>query len=66
MAKKPKSPTVRKTITLSVATVERLERLANAGWFGSDAAGVATNLVEAGLRQAREKGYLPDDRVEAP
>src|SRR5260370_35684936 len=58
-----KIPTTRKTITLSLLTVRRLELLAQDGWFGSDVAGVATSLVEAGVRRARSEGYLTEERL---
>jgi hypothetical protein len=49
----------RKSITLSAETIERLERLARDGWYGPDAAGIASRFVEDGVRQARNEGYLP-------
>jgi hypothetical protein len=53
-----KSPTKRKTITIAEVTLRRLNQLALGGWFGSDAAGIATRFIEDGVRDAREKGYL--------
>ena len=58
-----KIPTTRKTITLSLLSVRRLELLASDGWFGSDVSGVAARLIESGLQRARRDGYLPDDRL---
>jgi hypothetical protein len=58
-----KIPTTRQTITLPIVTVRRLEILAKDGWFGSDVAGVAASLVEAGIRRARRDNYLPDDKL---
>ena len=40
--------TIRKTCTLAVASVRRLERLAKR----------AANFIEAGLRDAIERGYI--------
>jgi hypothetical protein len=53
-----KTPTARKTITFSVATLRYLEALARKGTHGSDVASVARALVEQGVRDAIEKGYL--------
>lgn len=62
----PKIPTKRKAITLSTVTLERLQRLAMGGWYGPDAAGIASQFVEDGLRRARESGYLPDIEDKGP
>ena len=51
-------PTVRKTCTIAVATLRRLERLAKRASHGTSASGVMTNFIETGIREAIEKGYI--------
>ena len=58
-----KTDTVRKTITLSKATVRHLERLAIIGIHGSEWSGVARTFVEAGVRQAIQDDYIKLDDV---
>jgi hypothetical protein len=50
--------TERKTITLSRMTVRYLEAPKKKGTHGSDVAGVMTRLIEQGVQQAIEKGYI--------
>jgi hypothetical protein len=51
-------PTTRKTCTLAVLTVRRLERLKQRATHGTSISGVMTALIEAGVRDALEKGYI--------
>ncbi len=48
----------RKAITLASATWAYLEELSKQGTHGTSAPGVAATLVEIGVREAIEKGYL--------
>lgn len=50
--------TIRKTCTLAVASVRRLERLAKRATHGPNAAAIMANFIEAGLRDAIERGYI--------
>jgi hypothetical protein len=50
--------TDRKAITLANATWAYLEELSKLGTHGTTAPGVAATLVEIGVREAIEKGYL--------
>jgi hypothetical protein len=50
--------TNRKAITLASATWVYLEELSKLGTHGTTAPGVAATLVEIGVREAIEKGYL--------
>jgi len=50
--------TERKAITLANATWAYLEELSKLGTHGTSAPGVASTLVEIGVREAIEKGYL--------
>jgi hypothetical protein len=50
--------TDRKSITLANATWAYLEELSKLGTHGTSATGVASTLVEIGVREAVEKGYL--------
>ncbi|MGH7048468.1 MAG: hypothetical protein ACREE2_18990 [Stellaceae bacterium] len=53
-----KAETVKKSCTLAVLTLRRLERLARRATHGPTAAAVMTNFIEAGIRDAIEKGYI--------
>lgn len=50
-------PTQRRTCTLAVVTIERLQRLK--GTHGTTIAGVMTSLIEDGVRRAMNDGFLP-------
>ena len=50
--------TDRKAITLANATWAYLEELSKLGTHGTTAIGVAATLIEIGVREAIEKGYL--------
>lgn len=50
--------TDRRAITLANATWAYLEELSKPGTHGRTAPGVAATLVEIGVREAIEKGYL--------
>jgi hypothetical protein len=50
--------TDRKAFTLANATWAYLEELSKLGTHGTSAPGVAATLVEIGVREAIEKGYL--------
>jgi hypothetical protein len=50
--------TVRKACTISALTLRRLERLAKRATHGTTAAAVMTNFIEAGVRDAIERGYI--------
>jgi hypothetical protein len=56
--------TTKKSCTLSVLTLRRLERLARRATHGPTASAVMTYFIEAGVRDAIERGYirLEDDR----
>jgi hypothetical protein len=51
-------PTKRRACTLAVLTLGRLERLKRRGTHGTTIAGVMTTFIEAGVRDAIEKGYI--------
>jgi hypothetical protein len=64
MADEPEfeAKTERKTCTLAVLTIRRLERLAKRATHGTSVPKIMTNFIEAGVRQAINEGYLrPDD-----
>lgn len=50
--------TDRKAITLAKVSFRYMERLAEKGTHGSDWVGVARGFIEAGIRDAIERGYL--------
>jgi hypothetical protein len=52
-------PTKRRTCTLAVVTIERLEKLKRRGTHGTTIAAVMTSLIESGVRQAMTEGFLP-------
>lgn len=52
------SPTERRNITLSMATIRYLEALARLGTHGASVTDVARTLIEQGVRRAIEGGYL--------
>ena len=56
-----KPETVRKTITLSKATLRHLEKLAKKGLHGSGWSGVAQGFVEKGVRKAIRQGFIEDE-----
>ncbi len=52
----------RKYVTLDELTLTRLEKLAEGKWFGKTVPRVIKTLIDNGLRDARDRGYLkPDD-----
>lgn len=52
----------RKYVTLDALTLSRLEKLKDGKWFGKTVPRVIKTLIDNGLRDARERGYLkPDD-----
>jgi hypothetical protein len=53
-----KAETTKRSCTLAVATIRRLERLARRATHGSTASAIMTNFIEAGVREAIEKGYI--------
>jgi len=53
-----KAPTTRKSITLAESTIRYLEKLACKGTHGSTVTGVATTLVEEGVRLAIKEGFI--------
>jgi hypothetical protein len=58
--------TDRRAITLANATWAYLEELSKLGTHGTGALDVAKTLIEEGVRQAIERGYIkprPDRRV---
>jgi hypothetical protein len=56
--------TAKKSCTLSVLTLRRLERLARRATHGPTASAVMTHFIESGVREAIERGYirLEDDQ----
>ena len=50
-------------MTLDALTISRLKKLAKGGWYGGKRVPqVMKTMIEAAVREAREKGYLnPDD-----
>ena len=50
--------TLKKSVTIAKLSLQRLERLAKRQTHGTTAAAVMTNLIEAGLRDAIERGYI--------
>ena len=58
---KGKAETVRRNITLSVATIAYLEKLAALGTHGSDALSVARTMIEEGVRNAIREGFIGRD-----
>lgn len=50
--------TDRRAITLANATWAYLDELSELGTHGTTAPGVAATLIENGIREAIEKGYL--------
>jgi len=50
--------TKRRACTLAVLTIGRLDRLKRRGTHGTTIAGVMTTFIEAGVRDAIEKGYI--------
>ena len=50
--------TERRSCTLAAVTIRRLERLAKLGTHGTSVPKVMSNLIEAGIREAIEKGYM--------
>lgn len=62
---KAKSPTRRLNLTLSLATIRYLERLAGKGTHGISASDVAKTLVEEVIRNAIERRFIePDDQID--
>lgn len=55
---RPKEPTDRLNLTLSSVTLGYLQQLARAGTHGTSATDVAKTLIEAGIRDAIERGYI--------
>jgi hypothetical protein len=53
-----KAETTKKSCTLSVLTLRRLERLARRATHGPTASAVMTHFIEAGVRDAIERGYI--------
>lgn len=49
---------IRVTCTLPALLHQHLERMVATGYFGAHVAGVMTNLVEQGVRDAVERGLL--------
>jgi hypothetical protein len=60
MADEPEeeAKTDRKTCTLTVLTIRRLERLAKRASHGGSVPKIMTNFIEAGVRQAINDGYI--------
>lgn len=58
MAGDKTAETTRKTCTIAVLTLRRLERLARGATHGPSAAAIMTGFIEAGIRDAIEKGYI--------
>lgn len=50
--------TERRTCTLASISIRRLERLAKLGTHGTSVSKVMSNLIETGIRDAIEKGYI--------
>lgn len=59
-----KGETLKKSVTIAALTLKRLERLARRQTHGATPATVMTNFIEAGVRDAIERGYikLEDDQ----
>ncbi len=55
------SPTERKPCTLSALTIQRLNKLAKKGHYGTSVPKVMSNLIEEGIRRAIKDGFLKHD-----
>ena len=53
-----KTPTIRKNVTFSQATIDYLEDLAKHGTHGSDVPDVIRTLVEEGVRNAIKEQFI--------
>lgn len=53
-----RSDTTKKSVTITILTLKRLERLARRQTHGATAAAVMTNFIESGVRDAIERGYI--------
>jgi hypothetical protein len=51
-------PTKRRTCTLTLRTIRRLDRLKRHGTHGPTIAAVMTAFIEAGVREAIDRGYI--------
>jgi hypothetical protein len=58
MAEDKPIATTRKPCTIAMLTLRRLERLAKIGSHGTSVPAIMTNFIEAGVRDALEKGYI--------
>ena len=54
-------PNLRRYCTLSVKTIERLEKLKKRGTHGTSVPKIMTMMIEAGVREAHKVGYLTDE-----
>jgi hypothetical protein len=50
--------TLKKSVTIAKLCLRRLERLAKRQTQGASPAAIMTNFIEAGVREAIEKGYI--------
>jgi hypothetical protein len=64
MAVEEKEQTKRLDLTLSLQTHRYLAAIKKRGTHGGTAAKVARSLIEAGIREAIDKGYIPLDAGE--
>ncbi len=54
----------RRSCTLSAPAIKRLEKLAKNGAYGTTLPRVMTSLIEQGLRQAMQEGFIKKDDPE--
>ena len=54
-------PGRRRYCTLSLKTINRLNKLKNAGIYGRSVPFLMTRFIEDGLRAAHREGYLTDE-----
>lgn len=58
---RPNQPPVRRTCSLTVEILRDLKLLKQQGRHGSTVAGIMTNFIEAGIRQAYKDNFLEED-----
>ena len=54
-------PNKRRYCTLSLKTIERLQKLKKRGAHGTSIPKIMTSMIEAGVRDAHKTGYLTDE-----